>query len=153
MLPGPWFPFWFTGENRPAALPGMNTGAWWVPRLWGQWLPVLWPICPHPTARPTQWPVLRAAQAVNKAGPSFLGTDLLFNGIDELRRNDALMAHKRGFSLPRSWNICFLDPLSKTLLILSRKVHQPPGFNILWHGTILLPATNTSLKRRWDLQG
>lgn len=27
MLPGPWFPFWFTGENRPAALPGMDTGA------------------------------------------------------------------------------------------------------------------------------
>lgn len=123
-------------------------------KTWGQWLPVLCPICPHPTARPTHWPVLRAARAVNKAGSSFLGADLLLNYTLELRRvhwySDG--SSKRGFSLPRSWNSRFLDPRSKTLLIHFRKVHQSPDFNILWHGTILLPAANTSLKGRWDLQ-
>lgn len=36
--------------------------------------------------------MLRAAQAVNKAGPSFLGADLLLNDIHELTRHDALVA-------------------------------------------------------------
>lgn len=87
--------------------------------------------------------MLRAAQAVSKAGPSFLGADLL-NDIHELGRNDALMVATEEAS---HWNICFLDPLSKTLLILFRKAHQPPGFNILCQGTMLLPATSTTSER------
>lgn len=54
--------------------------------------------------------------------------------------------------LPRRGDICFLDHQSEMLILLSRKVHQPPGCNVIWHGTVL-PAQNTLLKGTSDLQG
>lgn len=44
--------------------------------------------------------------------------------------------------LPRSWNICFVD-LHSSLLVLFSKVHQPPGWKVVWHATVL-PAPNTA---------
>lgn len=79
MLPVLWLPSWLACESRPAPCLAGTLGPGEC-KAWGQWLPVLWPLCPHPTQRP----VLSAAQTVTKVGPSFLGADLLPIDIHEL---------------------------------------------------------------------
>lgn len=135
MLPVLWLPFWFTCESRPAPLPGMDTWAWSVdPSALAHLLPS------H--SKTTQWPLLRAAQAVSKAGLSFLGADLLLNGIHQLRRNDALMATaKEASRCPGAETFAFWIHCLKHFSGKSTRLQHP----LTWHYP---PASNKHYSER-----